>query len=129
MALHQSAFYIYFSANTHIRYCIHLALCWITADGTALQRKFTFFSSDIESFSLAKINFTARLAVFDRHIAAGYINVRMYSQKSYPLFVDNTESFCDLGAAQHDGQMILARVVARQTLQVKNLDAPQQKAG
>lgn len=51
------------------------------------------------------------------------------SGKSYPLFVDNTESFCDLGAAQHDGQMILARVVARQTLQVKSLDAPQQKAG
>ena len=51
------------------------------------------------------------------------------SGKSYPLFVDNTESFCDLGAAQHDGQMILARVVARQTLQVKSMDAPQQKAG
>ena len=51
------------------------------------------------------------------------------SGKRYPLFVDNTESFCDLGAAQHDGQMILARVVPRQTLQVKNLDAPQQKAG
>ena len=51
------------------------------------------------------------------------------SGKSYPLFVDNTESLCDLGAAQHDGQMILARVVPRQTLQVKNLDAPQQKAG
>lgn len=51
------------------------------------------------------------------------------SRKSYPLFVDNTESFCDLGAAQHDGQMILARVVARQTLQVKSMDAPQQKAG
>lgn len=51
------------------------------------------------------------------------------SGKSYPLFVDNTESFCDLGAAQHDGQMILARVVARQTLLVKSLDAPQQKAG
>lgn len=51
------------------------------------------------------------------------------SGKRYPLFVDNTESFCDLGAAQHDGQMILARVVARQTLQVKSLDAPQQKAG
>lgn len=51
------------------------------------------------------------------------------SGKRYPLFVDNTESFCDLGAAQYDGQMILARVVARQTLQVKSLDAPQQKAG
>lgn len=51
------------------------------------------------------------------------------SGKRYPLFVDNTESFCDLGAAQHDGQMILARVVPRQTLQVKSLDAPQQKAG
>ena len=51
------------------------------------------------------------------------------SGKSYPLFVDNTESLCDLGAAQHDGQMILARVVPRQTLQVKSLDAPQQKAG
>ena len=51
------------------------------------------------------------------------------SGKSYPLFVDNTESFCDLGAAQHTGQMILARVVPRQTLQVKSLDAPQQKAG
>nr|WP_295956606.1 AAA family ATPase [uncultured Agathobaculum sp.] len=51
------------------------------------------------------------------------------SGKRYPLFVDNTESLCDLGAAQHTGQMILARVVARQTLQVKSLDAPQQKAG
>ena len=51
------------------------------------------------------------------------------SGKSYPLFVDNTESLCDLGAAQHNGQMILARVVPRQTLQVKSLDAPQQKAG
>ena len=51
------------------------------------------------------------------------------SGKSYPLFVDNTESFCDLGAAQHDGQMILARVVPRQTLQVKSLDAPKKKAG
>ena len=51
------------------------------------------------------------------------------SGKRYPLFVDNTESLCDLGAAQHTGQMILARDVARQTLQVKSLDAPQQKAG
>ena len=51
------------------------------------------------------------------------------SGKRYPLFVDNTESLCDLGAAQHNGQMILARVVPRQTLQVKSLDAPQQKAG
>lgn len=51
------------------------------------------------------------------------------SGKRYPLFVDNTESLCDLGAAQHDGQMILARVVARQTLRVKSMDAPQQKAG
>lgn len=51
------------------------------------------------------------------------------SGKRYPLFVDNTESLCDLGAAQHDGQMILARVVAQQTLQVKSLDTPQQKAG
>ena len=51
------------------------------------------------------------------------------SGKSYPLFVDNTESLCDLGAAQHGGQMILARVVPRQTLQVKALDEPQRKAG
>ena len=50
------------------------------------------------------------------------------SGKSYPLFVDNTESLCDLGAAQHGGQMILARVVPRQTLQVKALDEPQRKA-
>ncbi|MCU6790346.1 chromosome segregation protein [uncultured Butyricicoccus sp.] len=51
------------------------------------------------------------------------------SGKSYPLFVDNTESLCDLGAAQHGGQMILTRVVPRQTLQVKALDEPQRKAG
>ena len=51
------------------------------------------------------------------------------SGKRYPLFVDNTESLCDLGAAQHGGQMILARVVPRQTLQVKALDEPQRKAG
>ena len=51
------------------------------------------------------------------------------SGKSYPLFVDNTESLCDLGAAQHGGQMILARVVPRQTLQVKALDEPQRKVG
>lgn len=51
------------------------------------------------------------------------------SGKSYPLFVDNTESLCDLGAAQHGGQVILARVVPRQTLQVKALDEPQRKAG
>ena len=51
------------------------------------------------------------------------------SGKSYPLFVDNTESLCDLGAAQHSGQMILARVMPRQTLQVKALDEPQRKAG
>ena len=51
------------------------------------------------------------------------------SGKSYPLFVDNTESFCDLGSARPSGQLILARVVKNQTLTVTNLDAAQQKAG
>ena len=51
------------------------------------------------------------------------------SGKRYPRWVGNTESFCDLGAAQHDGQRSLARGVPRQTLHVKSLDAPQQKAG
>ena len=51
------------------------------------------------------------------------------SGKCYPLFVDNTESYCDLGAAQHSGQMILSRVVPRQTLQVNAVQAPQKKAG
>lgn len=72
-----------------------------------------------------------RLSLSER-IRCGLEVVELLSRlsgKRYPLFVDNTESFCDLGAAQHDGQMILARVVARQTLQVKSLDAPQQKAG
>lgn len=51
------------------------------------------------------------------------------SGKCYPLFVDNTESYCDLGAAQHNGQTILSRVVPRQTLQVNAVQAPQKKAG
>lgn len=51
------------------------------------------------------------------------------SSKSYPLFVDNSESLCDLGAAGAAGQIIIARVVPGQTLQVRNMDAPQQKAG
>ena len=51
------------------------------------------------------------------------------SGKCYPLFVDNTESYCDLGAAQHSGQTILSRVVPRQTLQVNAVQAPQKKAG
>ena len=51
------------------------------------------------------------------------------SDKSYPLFVDNSESICDLGAAQHRGQLILARVVPRQTLQIKTVETQQQKAG
>ena len=51
------------------------------------------------------------------------------SGKCYPLFVDNTESYCDLGAAQHSGQTILSRVVPRQTLQVSAVQAPQKKAG
>lgn len=72
-----------------------------------------------------------RLSLSER-MRCGLEVVELLSQlsgKHYPLFVDNTESLCDLGAAQHDGQMILARVVPRQTLQVKSLDAPQQKAG
>ena len=48
---------------------------------------------------------------------------------SYPLFVDNTESLCDLGESQHAGQLILARVVPQQTLLVKSIDPPQKKAG
>ncbi len=32
--------------------------------------------------------------------------------RNYPLFVDNSESLCDLGAAQHAGQLILTRVVS-----------------
>ena len=51
------------------------------------------------------------------------------SGKCYPLFVDNTESYCDFGAAQHSGQTILSRVVPRQTLQVNAVQAPQKKAG
>lgn len=51
------------------------------------------------------------------------------SGKRYPLFVDNTESYCDLGAAQHSGQTILSRVVPRQTLQVNAVQVPQKKAG
>ena len=48
---------------------------------------------------------------------------------SYPLFVDNAESLCDLGESQHAGQLILARVVPQQTLLVKSIDPPQKKAG
>lgn len=51
------------------------------------------------------------------------------SGKSYPLFVDNSESLCDLGTTRPAGQLILARVVSGQPLQVRNMDAPQQKAG
>ena len=50
------------------------------------------------------------------------------SGKCYPLFVDNTESFCDLGTAKPAGQLILSRVVRGQTLQVRNMDTQQQKA-
>lgn len=51
------------------------------------------------------------------------------SGRNYPLFVDNSESLCDLGAAQHAGQLILARVVSGQTLQVQAAEPMQQKAG
>lgn len=49
--------------------------------------------------------------------------------KNYPLFVDNTESICDLGAALHSGQLILSRVMPNQTLCVQILEQIQQKAG
>ena len=51
------------------------------------------------------------------------------SGRNYPLFVDNSESLCDLGAAQHIGQLILTRVVGGQTLQVQAAEPMQQKAG
>ena len=51
------------------------------------------------------------------------------SGRSYPLFVDNSESLCDLGAVQPAGQLILTRVVSGQTLQVQAVDAVQRKAG
>ena len=51
------------------------------------------------------------------------------SGRNYPLFVDNSESLCDLGAAQHAGQLILTRVVSGQTLQVQAAEPMQQKAG
>ena len=51
------------------------------------------------------------------------------SGRNYPLFVDNSESICDLGAAQHAGQLILTRVVSGQTLQVQAVDAAPRKAG
>lgn len=49
--------------------------------------------------------------------------------KSYPLFIDNAESFCNLGIANLCCQRIVVRVVAGQPLTVRNLDIPQQKAG
>ena len=55
--------------------------------------------------------------------------IQVIRQKLTAVRGTNTESLCDLGAAQHGGQMILARVVPRQTLQVKALDEPQRKAG
>ena len=51
------------------------------------------------------------------------------SGRNDPLFVDNSESLCDLGAAQHTGQLILTRVVSGQTLQVQAAEPMQQKAG
>ena len=51
------------------------------------------------------------------------------SGRNYPLFVDNSESLCDLGAAQHAGQLILTRIVSGQTLQVQAAEPMQQKAG
>ena len=51
------------------------------------------------------------------------------SGRSYPLFVDNSESLCDLGAVQPVGQLILTRVVSGQTLQVQAVDNVQRKAG
>ncbi len=51
------------------------------------------------------------------------------SGRSYPLFVDNSESLCDLGAVQLAGQLILTRVVSGQTLQVQAVDNVQRKAG
>ena len=49
--------------------------------------------------------------------------------RSYPLFVDNSESLCDLGAVQPAGQLIMTRVVSGQTLQVQAVDTVQRKAG
>lgn len=51
------------------------------------------------------------------------------SGRNYPLFVDNSESLCDLGAVQPAGQLILTRVVSGQTLQVQAVDTVQRKAG
>ena len=45
------------------------------------------------------------------------------------MFVDNSESLCDLGAVQPAGQLILTRVVSGQTLQVQAVDTVQRKAG
>lgn len=66
-------------------------------------------------------------------LAAAY-----YAAGKLDDFIRNTGSlltgdedflYCDLGAAQHNGQMILSRVVPRQTLQVNAVQAPQKKAG
>lgn len=51
------------------------------------------------------------------------------SGRTYPIFVDNTESVCELGAGLPSSQLIMARVQKGAPLTVRAADAPLRKAG
>lgn len=54
--------------------------------------------------------------------------IQKLSGRNYPIFIDNGESVCTLGKVKPEGQIIIARVVNNQALQVTYKNREQQKA-
>lgn len=54
--------------------------------------------------------------------------IQKLSGRNYPIFVDNGESICTFGKVKPEGQVIIARVVNNQTLQVTYKNREQRKA-
>lgn len=72
-----------------------------------------------------------RLSLSEK-LKCGLEIVGMLSQlsgRAYPIFVDNTESVCDLGVDIRSSQLIMARVQKGAPLTVRAMDAPLRKAG
>ena len=54
--------------------------------------------------------------------------IQKLSGRNYPIFVDNGESICSFGKVKPEGQIIIARVVNNQALQVTYKNHEQRKA-
>ncbi len=54
--------------------------------------------------------------------------IQRLTERNYPIFVDNGESICNFGKVKIEGQVIVARVVNNQELQVTYKNREQRKA-